>query len=102
MFHVEPEFYHAWQYYSRALKQRNSLLKSKRHLTLSELEPWNQMLSQYGEILHAQRVVIVEQWKLFFAEDLQHLLPDLQVSLDYSPGFHEDTGLLNDLISQHE
>ncbi len=28
MFHVEPEFYHAWQYYSRALKQRNSLLSS--------------------------------------------------------------------------
>jgi DNA replication and repair protein RecF len=27
MFHVEPEFYFAWQYYSRALKQRNSLLK---------------------------------------------------------------------------
>ncbi len=24
MFHVEPEFYFAWQYYSRALKQRNT------------------------------------------------------------------------------
>src|SRR5690606_19782486 len=35
MFHVEPEFYHTWQYYARALKQRNSLLKSRRHLSLS-------------------------------------------------------------------
>ena len=65
MFHVEPEFYHAWQYYSRALKQRNTLLKSKRFLSLSDLEPWNQMLSEYGEILHSQRVGIVEQWKPF-------------------------------------
>ena len=65
MFHVEPEFYHAWQYYSRALKQRNSLLKSKRFLSLSDLEAWNQMLSEYGEILHSQRVGIMEQWKPF-------------------------------------
>ena len=69
MFHVEPEFYHAWQYYSRALKQRNSLLKSQRHLSLSDLEPWNKMLSDYGEILHRQRLGTVEQWQQFFAQD---------------------------------
>ena len=91
MFHVEPEFYHAWQYYSRALKQRNSLLKSKLFLSLSDLEPWNQMLSEYGEMLHSQRVGIVEQWKPFFEDDLKQLLPDLQVSLEYSPGFHSET-----------
>ena len=101
MFHVEPEFYHAWQYYSRALKQRNSLLKSKRFLSLSDLEPWNQMLSEYGEILHSQRAGIVEQWKSFFEDDLKQLLPDLQISLEYSPGFHSETGLLNDLTNQH-
>ena len=61
MFHVEPEFYFAWQYYSRALKQRNSLLKTRRNLTLADLEPWNKMLSDYGEMLHSQRVSIVEQ-----------------------------------------
>ncbi|TQR61685.1 DNA replication/repair protein RecF [Acinetobacter sp. RF14B] len=102
MFHVEPEFYHTWQYYARALKQRNSLLKSKRFLSLSELEPWNLMLSEYGEILHAQRVTIVEQWKGFFQEDLRQLLPDLEIRLEYSPGFHSETGLLNDLTHYHE
>lgn len=102
MFHVEPEFYHAWQYYSRALKQRNSLLKSKRFLSLSDLEPWNQMLSEYGEILHSQRVGIVEQWKPFFEDDLKHLLPDLEISLEYSSGFHSENGLLNDLTNHHD
>ncbi|MDN5443927.1 MAG: DNA replication and repair protein RecF, partial [Pseudomonadales bacterium] len=102
MFHVEPEFYHAWQYYSRALKQRNSLLKTRRNLSLTDLEPWNKMLSDYGEMLHSQRVSIVEQWKGFFEQDLKHLLPDIEVQLEYSPGFHTELGLLNDLQSHHQ
>ena len=102
MFHVEPEFYHAWQFYSRALKQRNSLLKTKRSLSLKDLEPWNQMLAQYGEILHAQRLEIVEQWQQYFQQDLKKLLPDLEVSLEYAAGFHTQNGLLNDLIQHHQ
>ena len=102
MFHVEPEFYHAWQYYSRALKQRNSLLKTRRNLSLADLEPWNKMLGDYGEMLHPQRVSIVEQWKGFFEQDLTHLLPDIEVQLEYSPGFHTELGLLNDLQSHHQ
>jgi DNA replication and repair protein RecF len=102
MFHVEPEFYHAWQFYSRALKQRNSLLKSRRHLSLEDLEPWNKMLGEYGEILHSQRVAIVEQWNVFFQQDLQHLLPNLTIELEYVAGFHTEHGLLHDLCSQHQ
>ena len=74
LFHVEPDFYHAWQYYARALKQRNSLLKSSRNLGLHDLEPWNKMLAEYGEMLNSQRSSIVEQWKVYFEQDLQHLL----------------------------
>ena len=102
MFHVEPEFYQAWQYYSRALKQRNSLLKSRRNLTLQDLEPWNKMLSEYGEILHIQRSAVVEQWKVYFEQDLQQLLPDLEITLEYSAGFHSKQGLLNDLTVHHQ
>lgn len=102
MFHVEPEFYFAWQYYSRALKQRNSLLKTRRNLTLADLEPWNKMLSDYGEILHSQRVSIVEQWNRFFQEDVQQLLPGLDLELEYHAGFHTEQGLLNDLLQQHQ
>mgnify|MGYP003599520291 CR=1 FL=1 len=102
MFHVEPEFYHAWQYYSRALKQRNSLLKSQRNLRLLDLEPWNKMLSDYGEILHSQRVEIVEQWKVYLQQDLAQLLPDLNIELEYSAGFHVEQGLAYDLIHYHQ
>lgn len=102
MFHVEPEFYHAWQYYSRALKQRNSLLKSQRYLSLESLEPWNKMLGEYGEILHSQRVAIVEQWNVFFQQDLHYLLPNLSVELQYIAGFHTEHGLLQDLCIHHQ
>ncbi len=102
MFHVEPEFYHAWQYYSRALKQRNSLLKSQRNISLSELEPWNKMLSDYGEILHSQRMEIVEQWKQYLQQDLAQLLPDLDIQMEYSAGFHVEHGLASDLIQYHQ
>lgn len=101
MFHVEPEFYPAWQYYSRVLKQRNSLLKAQRNLSLSDLEPWNQMLSDYGEILHRQRQAVVEQWKEYLQQDLAQLLPDLEICMEYSAGFHSETGLLNDLTNSH-
>jgi len=53
------------------LKQRNTLLKTKRHISLQDLEPWNKMLSDYGEILHSQRMEIVEQWKKYLQQDLQ-------------------------------
>ena len=102
MFHVEPEFYFAWQYYCRALKQRNSLLKTRRNLTLADLEPWNKMLSDYGEMLHSQRVSIVEQWNQFFQEDLKILLPNFEIELEYNPGFHTEQGLLQDLVQQHQ
>ncbi|PIL89693.1 DNA replication and repair protein RecF [Acinetobacter baumannii] len=101
MFHVEPEFYFAWQYYSRALKQRNTLLKTRRNLSLADLEPWNKMLSDYGEILHSQRLSIVEQWNVYFQNDLSQLLPDLEIELEYSPGFHTEQGLMQDLLNQH-
>ncbi|TCB40769.1 DNA replication/repair protein RecF [Acinetobacter terrestris] len=102
MFHVEPDFYHAWQYYSRALKQRNSLLKSKRNLSLNDLEPWNKMLAEYGEMLHSQRSGIVEQWKVYFEQDLKQLLPNLEIQMEYVAGFHSELGLLHDLTVHHQ
>jgi DNA replication and repair protein RecF len=67
MFHVEPDFYTTWQAYTRALKQRNSLLKAQRQLSLLDLEPWNRLLGEYGEILHHQRASIVQRWNTFFS-----------------------------------
>ena len=102
MFHVEPDFYQTWQFYSRALKQRNSLLKNQRNLSLQDLEPWNEILSRYGEMLHLQRLSIVEQWQQYLAQDLADLLPNVEIKLDYQAGFHTELGLLHDLTQHHQ
>ena len=102
MFHVEPDFYTTWQAYTRALKQRNSLLKVQRQLSLLDLEPWNRLLGEYGEILHHQRASIVQRWNTFFQQDIQYLLPDVEIRLEYSAGFHEKEGLLQQLVLAHE
>ncbi|MFT4020906.1 MAG: DNA replication/repair protein RecF [Acinetobacter sp.] len=102
MFHVEPDFYQAWQGYARALKQRNSLLKTQRQIRLADLEPWNKMLADYGEVLHSQRLGVLQQWQHFFQQDLAHLLPDIQLSIDYHAGFHTDNGLLQHLEQFHQ
>ena len=60
------------------------------------------MLSDYGEILHSQRMEIVEQWKKYLQQDLAELLPHLNIQLEYSAGFHVEQGLANDLIQYHQ
>jgi DNA replication and repair protein RecF len=60
------------------------------------------MLAEYGEMLNSQRSGIVEQWKVYFEQDLQHLLPNLAVELEYMPGFHTEQGLLHDLTVHHQ
>lgn len=101
MFHVEPEFYKIWQLYSRALKQRNTLLKSQKNISLALIEPWNNLLSEYGEVLHAQRESVVEKWQVFFQDIVKQLLPDLELKLEYQAGFSLQNTLLQSLINHH-
>lgn len=101
MFHVEPEFYAVWQYYARALKQRNRLLKQYPPPHIDTLSPWNQLIVQYGETLHQQRLAIVERWQHFLQQELLHLLPDIPIEMEYIAGFHSDLGLAHDLASHH-
>ncbi len=37
-----------------------------------------------------------------FPNDLSQLLPDLEIELEYSPGFHTEQGLMQDLLNQHQ
>lgn len=103
MFHVEPEFYPNWQQYSRALKQRNSILKQRFECNAATLQPWNHLLAEYGEILHQQRQNVMARWQVYFTATLAQLLPDVEVRLEYSAGFHAELGLAHDLqLHQHK
>lgn len=102
MFHVEPDFYIAWQHYARALKQRNTLLKTSRSVSLESMDTWNVLLAKYGEMIHHFRLGIIEQWTDYLNIDLKELLPALTIEMSYSAGFNEDVGLYETLRIHHE
>ena len=98
MFHVEPEVLFCIAVFLEH-SNNNSLLKTRRNLTLADLEPWNKMLSDYGEMLHSQRVSIVGAMEPIFSWRFKNLLPNLEIELEYNPGFHTEQGLLQDLFN---
>ena len=64
LFHVEPDFLSLWRRYSRALKQRNALLKSARAGKFTAgheatLDVWDQHLARAGAELRRGRGLAV-------------------------------------------
>lgn len=57
-FNHEPSFFPAWQYYKKALQQRNSLLRSKQ---IHHIHVWDQELVNYGTIVHSCRKKYIEK-----------------------------------------
>ena len=92
LFHVEPEFLPNWNRYQRALKQRNSLLRSG--TAPISLGPWNIELSRAGEELDDCRRRLFEKWRPLVAQCLGQFLPELgDCRSDYSRGWQEGQSL---------
>ena len=49
LFHVEPDFFLQWRRFSRALKQRNALLKT--NPSDQDLQAWDEEFSEAGELI---------------------------------------------------
>jgi len=59
LFHVEPDFLPIWRRYSRALKQRNALLKQGG--ASASLDAWDKELGESGELLTSRRRSCLER-----------------------------------------
>jgi len=59
LFHVEPDFLSLWRRYSRALKQRNALLKQGGAPRM--LDVWDRELAEAGEPLTGRRLLYLER-----------------------------------------
>ena len=75
VFHVEPGFIEAWRRYSRALKQRNLLLK--RAVPDAELDPWDAELARSGAEMQRFRAAYVRRLAERFEAAAAQLLPEL-------------------------
>ncbi|MCE7032348.1 DNA replication/repair protein RecF [Lysobacter sp. GX 14042] len=102
LFHVERDFMVPWRRYSRALKQRNALLK--RRAGDAELAPWEAELAGAGERLGAMRSDYLQALEPRMAALARELAPALgEVALQYQPGWKEtDSGLADALLLARE
>lgn len=101
VFHVEHDFLSAWRRYQRALKQRNSLLRSATQSADALFGPWEEELSQCAEQVDLQRRAYMERLAPRLAGSMAALLPELgELQLRYRRGWAEDRDLATQLREQ--
>ena len=94
VFHVEHGFLLAWRRYQRALKQRNTLLRSSNTNPPELFEPWEAELSVAGGEIDAMRLRYLELLRPHLERSMRGLLPELgRVELRYRRGWPEDQPL---------
>lgn len=99
LFHVEPEFLLQTRRYARALKQRNTLLKT--HPRRDVLAPWARELVDAGEPVTRMRALYLQQLQPLLAEVAHTLLPELgKLRLSYQPGWRRDEHSLSEALQQ--
>lgn len=92
VFHVEHGFYPVWARYQRALKQRNSLLRSDKIGRL-DARPWDEELGQLAAALHGYRQAYLDVLQPVMQDWLAALLPGVPVELGYYPGWDDQQAL---------
>lgn len=101
MFHVEHSSLELLRSYNRALKQRNSLLKTlsinNKPYAEKVLAPWNREIAEAGHPIHAKRIDIVRNLTDVLQEYLERLLPGLDFNIVYKPGWDIQQTLIDQL-----
>jgi len=101
VFHVEHEFIVAWRRYQRALKQRNSLLRSNTPTPEALFLPWEAELDATASIIDRLRELYLAALRPHIGRAMAGLLPELgQVELRYRRGWAEEAALGELLASQ--
>ena len=97
LFHVEQGFLPLWRRYSRALKQRNALLKSG--VTGSQLDAWDHELAEAGEPITRHRQHYLQSLQVRLLQVAGDLVPSLGASsIDFQPGWRSSEMPLADAL----
>lgn len=101
VFHVEHDFLSGWRRYQRALKQRNSLLRSTSSASDELFAPWEEELAQCAEQIDRQRQAYIDLLRPRLLTSVEGLLPELgPVELRYRRGWSEEQDLARQLREQ--
>lgn len=89
LFHVEPEFLPLWRRYTRALRQRNALLKADG--SGEQLDAWDVELAQAGEPISRMRGLYIDRLTPMLRRTVATFVPELgEPKLSYLPGWNRD------------
>ena len=91
LFHVEQSFYPQWQECQKILKQRNSGLKMR--LPENQVRLWDNDFVRISNEIDQIRKKTIGELSPLFQELMQELLPSLNLSLFYSPGWDPEKAL---------
>lgn len=101
VFHVEHDFLSNWRRYQRALKQRNSLLRSGSTASDELFAPWEAELAQCAQQIDQQRQAYLELLRPRLLASVTGLLPELgAMELRYRRGWSDDRDLAYHLREQ--
>jgi DNA replication and repair protein RecF len=97
LFHVEHDFLGLWRRYTRALKQRNALLKAR--VRDHQLDAWDHELAEAGEPLTRRRQAYLDELEPVVQTLAAELVPSLgQARLAFQPGWSRDNVSLADAL----
>ncbi len=97
LFHVEPDFLPLWRRYTRALKQRNALLKAG--AASRQLDAWDHELAEAGTPLTSRRQHYLERLQERAVAIAADLAPGLQLQgLELQPGWRRHEMSLADAL----
>lgn len=88
-FHVKPDFLPAWREYSRCLRQRNQVLRTRG--SRQEMQAWTQRLAVAGERVDIARSSTIEEIKPVFDTYSRKLLPEAESALRYLRGWPSES-----------
>lgn len=83
-FHEDPAYLGHWRRYTKALGQRNALLREKR---VRELAPWTHEAARYGTIVGETRRLYAERLEPFFQDTAQRFFKGLVFQLHTQAGW---------------
>ena len=92
VFHVKHGFIKAWKNYNIALQQRNAALKTRS--TRAEIHSWDNLLIEFGKIIHENRIEILEKSRNIIIETLASIIPELEnIQFRYKQGWMDGVDL---------
>lgn len=96
LFHVEPDFLDCWRRYSRALRQRNALLKANADDSL--FASWEYEMQLCGEQINVMRGSYLHRWQQALVTSTMAFLPELAAAtVSFLPGWKADVALADAL-----